>query len=213
MIPFTTGERRSSGGRFFKPSQRRKRAVPRDHQPVWHRAAPHRIRQRDLRAGDEDSVSVQKDRRSHRGAERPPPRACRLCNPDFNVRNGPDRERGRGNSKIWRRCSQWSRRSRCSWRHRHRHPARFGNGADARDRLRMAIGAQRMHVLLQFLASRDPERHGRHRRDHLRRADHRSDRDTRQWPTFISVSAITLGFVFSAAIGIFSATTPRAKRR
>jgi macrolide transport system ATP-binding/permease protein len=78
--------------------------------------------------------------------------------------------------------------------------------------LRMAIGAQRMHVLLQFLAEAV-----------ILSATGgvvgivvgvlvtQAIAVLAGWPTFISFAAISLGFVFSAAIGIFFGYYPARK--
>ncbi len=78
--------------------------------------------------------------------------------------------------------------------------------------LRMAIGAQRMHVLLQFLAEAV-----------ILSATGgvvgiivgvlvtQAIAVLAGWPTFISFAAISLGFLFSAAIGIFFGYYPARK--
>ena len=72
---------------------------------------------------------------------------------DFAVRNlsqiAETAQAAAGSWPLLARCVDLAARGR----HRdHEHPAGLGHRADARDRFRMAIGARRLHVLLQFLA-------------------------------------------------------------
>ena len=78
--------------------------------------------------------------------------------------------------------------------------------------LRMAIGAQRMHVLLQFLAEAVIlSVTGGIAGIIFGVLITEAIAILAGWPTFISVSAISLGFLFSAAIGIFFGYYPARK--
>jgi macrolide transport system ATP-binding/permease protein len=78
--------------------------------------------------------------------------------------------------------------------------------------LRMAIGAQRMHVLLQFLAEAVIlSVTGGIAGIVFGVLITEAIAILAEWPTFISVSAISLGFLFSAAIGIFFGYYPARK--
>ena len=78
--------------------------------------------------------------------------------------------------------------------------------------LRMAIGARRLHVLLQFLAEVDlPERDRRRRRHRRGVALRRSISAVAGWPTPLSLAAIVGGFLFSAAVGVFFGYYPARK--
>ena len=79
--------------------------------------------------------------------------------------------------------------------------------------LRMAIGARRLHVLLQFLAEAvflSVER--RRRRDRRRESPSPPQSPPMfGWPAPISLTAIVGGFLFSAAVGIFFGYYPARK--
>jgi macrolide transport system ATP-binding/permease protein len=78
--------------------------------------------------------------------------------------------------------------------------------------LRMAIGAQRLHVLLQFLAEAVIlSITGGIAGIIFGVLVTQTIAMLAAWPTFISVSAIALGFLFSAAIGIFFGYYPARK--
>ena len=78
--------------------------------------------------------------------------------------------------------------------------------------LRMAIGAQRMHVLLQFLAEAVIlSVTGGIAGIVFGVLITQAVAVFAGWPTFISLSAIALGFFFSAAIGIFFGYYPARK--
>ncbi len=80
--------------------------------------------------------------------------------------------------------------------------------------IRMAIGARRVHVLLQFLVeavllSAIGGGSGVLTGDVVSRAISA----VAGWPTLVSSTAMAGAFVFSAAIGVSSATTRRGARR
>jgi macrolide transport system ATP-binding/permease protein len=78
--------------------------------------------------------------------------------------------------------------------------------------LRMAIGAQRLHVLLQFLAEAVIlSVTGGIAGIIFGVLVTEAIAVLAAWPTFISLSAIALGFLFSAAIGIFFGYYPARK--
>jgi len=78
--------------------------------------------------------------------------------------------------------------------------------------LRMAIGAKRMHVLLQFLAEAVIlSATGGIAGIIFGVVITEAIAIVAEWPTFISIYAILLGFLFSAAIGIFFGYYPARK--
>ena len=216
MIPFTTAERKVLG--VAAPSQRRRRStgsirrrrIPTDLQPRLHR-----LRQSDLRAGREPGARADRDRPGHRHARAPP--------------SHPARRRERFlpcaiSARSPRRAESSSRIMALLLAAVASISLLVGGigimnillvSVTERTReigLRMAIGARRLHVLLQFLAeAMFLSVTGGIAGIIMGIIFSAVISAVAGWPTPISALAIFGGFLFSAAVGIFFGYYPARK--